>query len=145
MADKEPILCRSTLGALRPVSKAAEEAIAASNGQMVRIDIKRTTGNTRRMGLYWVVLRIAVEQLSDAFDGVMSTKALHRWLKREYGIAAPIRSKKTGEIIDYDYESISFEGMPEHERAEFIDWTIAKLSARIGCDVTTLRREAEAA
>lgn len=145
MADKEPILCRSQLGALRPVSKAAEEAIAASNGQMVRLEIKRTTGNTRRMALYWVVLRIAVEQLSDAFDGVISTKALHRWLKREYGIAKPIVSRKTGEIIDYDYDSISFATMTEPERTAFIDWTIAKISARLGCDVTTLRNEAEAA
>lgn len=143
MADKEPILCRSILGSLRPVSAAAEELIRATSGTVVRVEVKRTTGNTRRMALYWVVLRIAVEQLSDAFDGIISTKALHRWLKREAGLATPIISRKTGEIIDYDYDSISFTTMPENERAEFITWTIEKLSARIGCDVTTLTREAE--
>lgn len=143
MAETEPLLCRSVLGTLRPISAAAEEAINATSGQTVRIDIKRTTGNVKRMALYWVVLRIAVEQLSDAFDGVISTKALHRWLKREYGLAKPIVSRKTGEIIDYDYDSVSFAAMPENERAAFIDWVITKLSARIGCDVTTLTREAQ--
>lgn len=142
MADKEPLLFRAMLGTLRPISAAAEEATRANSGNVVRVEVKRTTGNTRRLALYWVVLRIAVEQLSDAFDGVISTKALHRWLKREYGLAKPIVSKKTGEIIDYDYDSIGFANMAEHERAAFIDWTIEKLSARIGCDVTTLSNEA---
>lgn len=143
MSDKEPLLCREALGALRPVTSAAAEAIAANKGMMVRIEIKRTTGNTRRLALYWVVLRLAVEQLSDAFEGKVSTKALHRWLKREAGLATPIVSRKTGEIIDYDYDSISFETMPENERADFIQWAFDKLSARIGCDVTTLTREAQ--
>lgn len=143
MADKEPILFRSMLGTLRPVSAAAEEATKATSGTIVRVEIKRTTGNTRRMALYWVVLRIAAEQLSDAFDGIISTKALHRWLKREFGIATPIRSKKTGEVIDHDYDSISFTTMTEDERSAFITWTIEKLSARLGCDVTTLTNEAK--
>ena len=143
MADTEPLLFRAMLGSLRPISAAAEEAVKAASGQVVRAEIKRTTGNTRRIALYWVVLRIAVEQLSDAVDGKLSTKALHRWLKREYGLAKPIVSRKTGEVIDYDYDSISFATMPENERAAFIDWTIDKLSARLGCDVTTLTREAE--
>lgn len=143
MSDKEPILFRSMLGTLRPVSAAAEEATKATSGTIVRVEVKRTTGNTRRMALYWVVLRIAAEQLSDAFDGIISTKALHRWLKREFGIATPIRSKKTGEVIDYDYDSISFTTMTEDERSTFITWTIEKLSARLGCDVTTLTNEAK--
>lgn len=143
MADKEPLLFRSMLGTLRPITAAGEELAQATSGTVVRVEVKRTTGNTRRMALYWVVLRVACEQLADAVDGALSTKSLHRWLKREYGLAPAVRSKKTGEIIDYDYESISFESMPENERAAFIDWTITKLSARLGCDVTTLRREAE--
>lgn len=143
MAEKEPLLCRSMLGSLRPVSAAAEEAIKATSGTVVRIEIKRTTGNTRRMALYWVVLRIAVEQLSDAVDGLLSTKALHRKLKRDYGLAKPIVSKKTGEVIDYDYDSISFSSMPENERSEYVNAAFEKISGWIGCDVSTLTREAE--
>lgn len=143
MADKEPILFRSMLGSLRPVSAAAEEAVKASSGQVLRVEIKRTTGNTRRLALYWVCLRIGVEQLSDAVDGVLSVKALHRRLKRECGLAKPIVSKRTGEVIDYDYESISFEGMPENERSEYVNAAFEKLSHWIGCDVTTLTSEAK--
>ncbi|TKD50185.1 hypothetical protein [Sphingomonas baiyangensis] len=145
MADSEPLLFRATLGVLRPVTEAATEAVKASSGQTVRVEIKRTSGNVKRMSLYWVLLRIASEQLSDAVDGVMSTRLLHRRLKREYGLAKEVTSKRTGEIIDWDYDSISFASMAEHERAAFIDWTVARLSGWIGCDITDLRREAEAA
>lgn len=145
MADSEPLLFRAILGALRPVNGAADDAVrAVAAGSMVRIEIKRTVGNTRRMAWYWVMLKLALENLADAFDGPVTTKHLHRWLKREAGLAAPIVSNKTGEIIDYDYDSISFASMPEHERAQFIDFACEKLSARLGVDVSTLRREAEA-
>lgn len=143
MSDKEPLLFRSMLGSLRPISAAAEEAAKATSGQVVRVEMKRTTGNTRRMALYWVALRIAAEQLSDAVDGILSTKALHRRLKRESGLAKPIISKRTGEIIDYDYESISFSAMPENERSEYVTWSLDRISQWIGCDVTTLTKEAQ--
>lgn len=142
MPDSEPLLFRSALGVLRPATEAAADAVRAASGQTVRVEIKRTSGNIKRMALYWCVLRVASEQLSDAVDGVLSTRALHRWLKRDYGLAKPIVSKKTGEVIDYDYDSVSFAKMPENERAAFVDWVIAKLSARLGCDVADLRREA---
>jgi hypothetical protein len=143
MSEKEPILFRSMLGSLRPVSAAAEELTKATSGEVVRVEVKRTTGNTRRLALYWVALRITVEQLSDAVDGILSTKAMHRKLKRDLELAKPIVSKKTGEVVDYDYDSISFEKMPENERAEFITAALEKMSRWIGCDVTTLTREAE--
>jgi hypothetical protein len=143
MSDKEPLLFRSMLGSLRPATAAAEEAVMATTGQLVRAEIKSTTGNTKRMALYWVALRIAVEQLSDAVDGMLSTKALHRKLKRDAGLAKPITSKKTGEVIDYDYDSISFGSMPENDRAEFITFAFDRLSRWIGCDVTTLTKESE--
>ena len=141
--DKEPLLFRSMLGTLRPVTAAAEEAARAVGGAEIRIEIKRTTGNTRRMALYWVCLRIACEHLSDAVDGILTTKALHRRLKRELGIAKPIVSRRTGQVVDYDYESISFEKMPENERSDFINAAFELLSRWIGCDVTTLTKEAE--
>lgn len=144
MSDTEPLLFRPVLGALRPVNGAAEDAIKAiQQGSLVRVEIKRTQGNTRRLAWYWVMLKLALDNLGDAFDGPITTKALHHWLKREAGHATPIRSKKTGEIIDWDYDSISFAAMPENERSEFIDFACRKLSARLGVDVTTLRAEAE--
>ena len=146
MSDTEPLLFRPMLGSLRPMNGAAEDAIRAiADGSIVRVEIKRTSGNLKRLAWYWVMLKIALDNMADRFDGPMTTKSLHKWLKRESGLATPIRSIKTGEIFDWDYDSISFNTMPENERAEFIDFACAKLSARLGVDVDTLRREAEAA
>lgn len=145
MADKEPILYTKRLGAWRPATPAAEEEFAlVPEGAVRRLAISGIRGNTRRLALYWVCLKKACELLSDAVDGILSRKALHRWLKREEGLAAPIKSKKTGEIIDYDYESISFESMSEHERSEYINAALERISRRLGCDVTEIKQEAEA-
>lgn len=146
MADTEPLLFRTVLGSLRPLSGASEDAMKAiGNGATVRIEIKRTTGNTRRLAWYWVMLKIALENLEDAFDGPVTTKALHRWLKREAGLATPIISKKTGEILDYDYDSIAFHSMTEDQRSAFVDFASQKLAQRLGVDPSELTREAKAA
>ncbi|HEU4804474.1 MAG TPA: hypothetical protein VFS91_01475 [Nitrobacter sp.] len=142
--DKEPVLFRKVFGALRPVTPAAKEWMESLPDHAVRIEAHNIRGNTKRLALYWICLKKACELLSDAVDGVLSRRALHRWLKREEGLATPIVSKKTGEIIDYDYESIAFENMPEHERAKFIDAALERISKRLGCDVTALRDEAQA-
>ena len=132
------------LGTLRPVCGASEDALKAiGSNTTVRVEIKRTVGNVKRLAWYWVMLKLALENLEDAFDGPVTTKALHRWLKHEAGHATPIRSRKTQEIIDWDYDSISFANMAENERAEFVDFACSKLSARLGIDVATLRTEAE--
>lgn len=144
MSDREPMLCRWQFGAWHPVTGAAEDFGATlSPGQIVEIKVTIPKGNVKRLAWYWVMLKLAVEQLSDAIDGKFTTRMLHRWFKRQLGLATPIVSKKTGEILDYDYESISFATMPESERAEYIDQTSELLSRRLGVDVETLRREAQ--
>lgn len=146
MSDNEPLLFRPALGALRPVNGAASEAIAAIPvGSIVRVEIKRTQGNLKRLAWYWVMLRIALDNLADAFDGPVSTQMLHNWLKREAGLAKPIVSRKTGEVLDYDYGSIAFHNMPEAERAKFVDFASQKLAARLGCHPSELVSEAKAA
>lgn len=142
--DNEPLLFHAQLGALRPINGAAEQAMKAIKpGSRVRIEIKQARGNVARLAWYWVMLKLALENLADAFDGPVTTTMLHRWLKREAGLAKPIVSRKTGEVLDWDYDSISFHSMAEHERAAFVDFAAAKLSARLGVDVDTLRREAQ--
>lgn len=144
MADKEPLLFRWQFGAFHPVTGAAEDFGRMLNpGQIVKGNFTIPRGNLKRMAWYWVMMRLAVEQLSDAIDGRLTTKMLHRWFKRKLGLATPVVSRKTGEILDYDYESIGFAEMPESERAEYIDRTSELLSRRLGMDVDTLRREAE--
>lgn len=144
--DSEPLLFKVVLGSLRPLNGAADDALKAiTDGSLVRVEIKRTQGNLKRMAWYWVMLKIALENLADAFDGPMTTKMLHKWLKRKGGLAKPIRAVKTGEIIDYDYGSIAFHNMPENERAPFIDFAIETLSARLGCNPAELTTEAKRA
>lgn len=144
MPDNQPALFRKVLGALRPITPAAEDLMQTVPDRPVRIEIKGIRGNTRRLALYFVCLKVACEQLSDAVDGVLSVRTLHRYLKRRCGLSTPIVSKKTGEIIEWDDESISFESMPEHERAAYIDDALGKLSEWIGTDVTTLKNEGQA-
>lgn len=143
MTDNQPALFRKVFGSLRPVTPAAEELLASAPDRAVRIEIKNIKGNTRRLALYWVCLKVGCEQLSDAVDGIMTPRLLHRYLKRRCGISSPVISKKTGEIIEWDDESISFENMKEHERASYIDHALDTLSKWIGCDVTELKREGE--
>jgi hypothetical protein len=145
MSDKEPMLFRPLLGSLRPVTPAAEDAVKSlPRDRNVRIEIKQIRGNTRRLGLYWVCLKVACEQLSDAVDGIMTPRVLHRYLKRKLGLSAPVVSKKTGEILEWDDESIGFDSMPESERMAYIDQALELLSRWIGTDITTLRNEGEA-
>ncbi|MDR6511520.1 hypothetical protein J2792_002392 [Novosphingobium capsulatum] len=146
MAETEPLLFRVQLGALRPINGAAADALKTlADGSMVRIDIKRTQGNIKRMAWYWVMLKIALDNLEDAFDGPVTTQMLHKWLKREAGLAKPIISRKTGDVIDYDYDSIAFHNMPEHQRTEFIDFAIRVLAKRLGCHPEVLASEAQRA
>lgn len=144
MSDKEPLLFRNVLGTLRPICGASDDALKAIGDATVRVEIKRTTGNIKRLAWYWVMLKIFLDNIEgDAFDGPVNTDMIHKWLKREAGLAKPVRSNKTGEILDYDYDSISFAKMTENERAEFVDFACKVLSRRLGVDVDTLRAEAQ--
>ena len=144
MTDKQPALFRKAFGSLRPVTPAAEELIKAMPERAMRIDITGIRGNTKRLAFYWICLKVGCEHLSDAVDGIMTPRILHRFLKRRCGLSTPIVSKKTGEIVEWDDESIAFERMSEAERAEYIDQALTKLSEWIGCDIASLRSEGEA-
>lgn len=146
MVDDEPLLCRVELGMLRPMTGAAEDAVRAlPAGSVVRIEIKQTRGNYKRLAWYWVMLKIAIENLADRFDGPVNSKMLHRWLKQRFGLSKPVRSKKTGEIIGYDDGSIAFHSMPENERAAFIEQATEFLADQLGTEPSTLTTEARRA
>jgi hypothetical protein len=145
MPDKEPVLFSRAFGALRPSTPAAEALLESLPvGKPVRVEVRGVRGNTKRLALYFVCLKVACEQLSDAVDGIMTPRLLHRYLKRRCGLSSAVISKKTGEVIEWDDESIRFENMNEAERASYIDQALETLSKWIGCDVTTLRSEAQA-
>ena len=143
MADNQPALFRKAFGALRPVTPAAHDLMATIPDKPVRVDVKGIRGNTKRIALYYICVGKACELLSDAVDGVLSVKALDRKLRRDLGLATPIVSKRTGEIVDWDYDSIAFVNMTEAARMAFIDEALERLSRWIGCDVSALRDEGE--
>lgn len=144
MADTAPLIFRRVLGSLRPVGKAAEDALAALDDGAVRVRITRTAGNVRRNALYWACLGVAAPMLSERIEGdAIDVEMLHRILKDRRGLVRTI-TLPSGDTIK-DYDSISFAKMAEPERAAFVDWALNTLSKWLGCDVTDLRREAEAA
>lgn len=144
MPDQAPLIFRKVLGSLRPVGRAAEDALAALGDGAVRIRITRTAGNVRRNALYWACLGVAAPMLSERIEGdAIDVEMLHRILKDRRGLVRVV-TLPSGDTIK-DYDSTSFAKMPENERAAFVDWALHTLSKWLGCDVTDLRREAEAA
>lgn len=144
MADREPILCRVQLGTLRPDNEAATELLQAlGNGQLVRIEVVRATGNVKRLRWYWKMLRVALDNMTDTFDGPVTPNAFHLWLKRHLELSKPIRAKATGEIIAWDDDSISFHKMSEPERAGFINRVSVMLAKRLGVEPSVLMDEAK--
>lgn len=142
MSDEPIMLFRKVLGGLRPAGKAAEDALAAIDDQPVRVRITRTRGNIRRNALYWSCLGVAAPMLDERAPG-LTTELLHKVLKDRYGLVKVV-TLPSGETIK-DYDSIGFAQMTEPDRAKFIDWALNTLSHWLGCAVTDLRREGEAA
>lgn len=143
MAEREPILCRIQLGNLRPVNEAAEDVLRdLGNGALVRIEVVKATGNVKRMAFYWTMLRVALENLTDAFDGPIKPNAFHLWLKRHLGLSKPITSKRTGEVVAWDDESIAFHNMTESDRSAFVNDVRDLLAKRLGVEPEVLMDEA---
>ncbi len=141
MSDTAPILVKPRLGGLFPANRAAEEAMRDIDGT-VRVEIKQMRGNVRRNALYWSVLGLVTPMLEEQAPG-LTVDLLHKVLKDRYGLVR-IVTLPSGEQVK-DYESTSFAKMIEPDRAKFIDWSLSTLSHWLGVDVTTLRREVEAA
>lgn len=142
--EKPPLLFRKSLGSLRPANKAAEEALAALNNDVMRIRITKTTGNVKRNALYWSCLNIAAPMLSDKLEGdAINAEMLHKILKDRAGLVR-IVTLPSGDTIK-DYDSTSFGKMPEHDRSEFINWALQTLSKWLGVASETLLDEGRAA
>jgi hypothetical protein len=141
VADKPPLMFTRRLGGLFPANTAAEQAMKAIDGT-VRVELKSMRGNARRNALYWACLGVAVPMLDEKVPG-LTVDLLHKVLKDRRGLVR-IVTLPSGEQVK-DYDSISFAKMTEVERASFIDWALGAVSSWLGCDVTELKREGEAA
>ncbi len=143
MADEPPLMFARKLGGLYPANQDAERVLQQIDGQ-VRVEIKRTRGNNRRLALYWIVLGTVAPILSDLWEGdPLTAKMLHRVLKRRAGLVN--RTTLPSGEVEYDDESISFHSMTEADRAEFIDWSFRCLAKWTGIPVEVLTSERSAA
>ena len=137
-ADDPPLLFTVSLGVLRPANDVSREAIAALSGT-VRIRITRATPNVKRMAFYWIMLKLAADNMADKIDGGLSAKLLHRILKRKLKLGREV-VLPSGEVF-FDEESISFATMPETDRAAWVTRVANLLSKWLGVPVDTLNSE----
>lgn len=143
MADTAPLIFERRLGGLFPSNPAAEKALSAVVGK-VRVKMTRTTGNNKRIALYWIVLGIAAPMLSERCEGdAIDDTMLHRILKDRRGLFTTT-TLPSGEVVK-NYDSISFASMTEPERAEYVTWAFETLSKWLGVPVAALTAEAQQA
>lgn len=143
MADTAPLYFERRLGGLFPANPAAEKALSAVVGK-VRVKMTRTTGNNKRIALYWIVLGIAAPMLSERCEGdAIDDAMLHRILKDRRGLFTT-STLPSGEVVK-NYDSISFASMTEPERAEYVTWAFETLSKWLGVPVAALTAEAQQA
>lgn len=140
MSDKPPLLCEVRFGALQPVNTAAKEAIKAIPGGQVRIEIKRTRANERRRGLYWVMLDVAAEAMTDKTGFPFDQELLHNTLKQKLGLGEEFRTP-SGHVI-FKPKSTSNRAMTEPERARWTDRCSNVLSHWLGVEMHELMDEA---
>lgn len=143
MADIAPLIFECRLGGLFPANPAAEKALSAIVGK-VRVKMTRTTGNNKRIALYWIVLGIAAPMLSERCEGdAIDDTMLHRILKDRRGLFTTT-TLPSGEVVK-NYDSISFASMTEPDRAEYVTWAFETLSKWLGVPVAALTTEAQQA
>jgi len=136
--ESPPIMFRRHLGGLYPASAYAERQLAAlDKSAPVKVEFKKTRGNSRRMALYWIVLDKAAAALSDICEGdPLDEQILHRVLKDRRGLYTET-VLPSGEIVK-NYDSISFHKMTENERDEYVNWAFKTLAKWLSVTVDEL-------
>lgn len=140
MSDNPPLIFEPHLGMLRPVNRAAQEALRETQGR-VTVTMRGGRANQRRRGLYWLVAALVVPLLNDRHGMTLDEADLHditRDKLRMYDeIALP-----SGDTLKKRH-STSNRAMCEADRAAFTDKALALWSTWTGVEVVTLRAEAE--
>lgn len=144
MNDKPILIFKRAMLSLRPVSKAAEEAIRAmAEGDSVVIEVKKSSRNVGRHRLYWALLSVAAENLPETDGGNMDAELLHALLKQKLELGHWV-TLPSGDRI-FDSRSTSFSKMTEPEFAKYFERVNAVLAKWLGVDPITLLDEARLA
>jgi len=143
MRDEPPALFSRHLGALYPMNRTAEDALAAlTAGQPVAVKFGKGGWNQKRLGFYWVMLDVAADHLSDRLDTPLDSEQLHRLLKHKLRLGKEI-VLPSGEVW-LDVDSISVAAMSEPDRARWVDRVSNVLAHWLGVPVNVLMDEARA-
>lgn len=139
-ADTPPLIFEPHLGMLRPVNRAAVEAMRETTGR-VHVTMKGGRANQRRRSLYWSVAALVVPLLNDAHGLTLDEQDLHDITRDKLRMYEEI-PLPSGDTLR-KRRSTSNRAMIEADRAAFTDKALALWSTWTGVDVTTLRAEAE--
>lgn len=142
MTDSPPLLFTATPLGLRPANDAATEAVKACTGT-VKVEIKQSRGNDRRLAKYWVTAKIVADNWPME-TGTVTAKWLHVQTKRKLGLSKYL-GRTTAGTDAWDDESISFRSMNEPDRAAYIDQAFELWASVLGVTKDELLAEQEAA
>lgn len=139
-ADKPPLIFAKHLGALRPVNRAALEAMnGLEPGKHIKVKVTSMTRNQRRRGFYWVMLTVAAEVLADRTSDPWDAELLHLELKKVLKLGVTFTTPSGREV--FKPRSTSDAKMPELERARWTDRCATTLSHWIGVPIADLMDE----
>jgi len=142
VADTPPLMFANVLGSLHPRNSQAQAAIATLGTTPVEVRILPGKGNTKRMGFYWAMLDVGADNLGAAVEGGLTSRVLHKIIKRKLDLGRKIKLP-SGEI-HFDEDSVSFAEMNEPDRAEYVNRCATLLSGWLGVEVETLMDAARA-
>lgn len=140
--DRQPLMFKRVLGALRPANEAAEAALRSiPEGGTIIGDLKRSPRNVRRHKLYWKILDIAAENLADRVDGPLDSNLLHELVKQRLGLGEWVTLPSGDRLFKAD--STAFHAMPENEFVQHFDRVNGLLAKWLGVDPAVLMDEAK--
>ena len=139
MTETAPLLFAKRLGSLRPVNGSAKRALDALDDKPVTIKITRSNRNQRRRALYWVMLDVASDALTDATGTFFDADMLHDILRDKLGLVDEV-ILPSGDVY-LKRKSTSDRAMNEVERAAWMDRCSKVLSHWLHVEIDQLMEE----
>lgn len=136
MSDDAPLVFEKVLGALKPANRAAQLAMAATNGRCV-VKITKMTRNQRRRAFYWVMLDVVSEVLANTTRTPWDSETLHDDLRDRLNLVHPPLKTPSGRAVRR-LKSTSDKAMTEADRAAWTDRVATYLSRMCGVEMREL-------
>jgi len=138
-AEAAPLLFAKRLGSLRPVNGSAKRALDALDDGTVTIKITKANRNQRRRAVYWIMLDVAADALTDATGTFFDADMLHDILRDKLGLVDEV-TLPSGDIY-LKRKSTSDRAMSEPDRAAWMDRCAKVLSHWLHVEIDQLMEE----